>query len=287
MLYYTYNLTSQDTLIKGTDTTFTDMNIEFEVLSSRGEDIWRANSLRPGTTLGPTVDFKIETEGQRTYVRLNDQYPFKADDTLIFSHIIPQELIDAGAGGTPEEQNVASQVASLQATVASLQRDVATNTNDIDTLENTTQAGDVTFYHGILFLTGGRTAGNRASAKSVTHLTPLATAELNNPTERTEKTISSLILARGLVQYNAGATVGYYSPWVAIETVNIGTGTLYVEGPGGDESDLWRPAGSVTLNTKAYHYMFVPHQLLTGRVLRLCLGFWSRYFFRYSCSSKV
>ena len=266
---YTYQLTTQEALIKDTDTIFNDFNIEFERLSSTGEDIWRAHSLRPGSALSNSVDFTIVEEGLRTYVRLNSSYPFKGDDELIFSHIIPQELIDAGSGGTPEDQSVATQVAALRASLNALQRSVTTNSTDIATLENASVAGDVSFFHGILSIAGGRTAGSRANARSLTHLGPLVIAEMNNPAERTEKTISSLLLGGGLVTYNSGATAGYYSPWVAIETADIGSNTLGVHGPGGDESDLWSEAGNVTLNNKGYTLYVRTSPMVNNKNLRV------------------
>ena len=263
---YTYNLTSQDTLIKPGDAD-RNFNIDFEKIDIRGEDIWRAHSLRGGDTLGPTVDFKIEEEGLRTYVRLNGQYPFKEGDELQFSHIIPQELIDAGSGGTPEDQSVEAQITALQATLAALQRSVATNTGDISTLENASAAGDVSFFHGILGLPGGRASGPRANARDIAHLSPLVSAEMSNPLERTVKTISSLTLGGGLVQFNASSQAGYYVPWIAIETADIGTKTLNVVGPGGFESDLWSSAGSVTVDNKNYSLYARIQPLINGKSL--------------------
>ena len=263
---YTYNLTSQDTLIKDADSN-RNFSVEFEQLETTGEDIWRANKMRGGSVLSSTVDFKLEEEGLRTYVRLNDQYPFKIDDRLIFSHIIPQELIDAGSGGTPEDQDVATQIAALQATLASLQRDVATNKGDIDTLENASAAGDVSFYHGIVSIAGGRSATARGVAKDIAQLTPLVGADMANPSERTLKTVSSLVLGGGLVRYNASAQVGYYNPWVAIETTDIGSKSLNVVGPGGFESDLWRPASNVNVDNKNYTLYVRIQPLINGKSL--------------------
>ena len=263
---YTYNLTSQDTLIKDDDAD-NNFNIEFEKETTTGEESWNANILRGGDVLSPTVDFKIEEEGLRTYVRLNGQYPFNANDELIFSHIIPQELIDAGSGGTPEDQSVEAQITALQATLAALQRSVATNTGDISTLENASAAGDVSFFHGILGLPGGRASGPRANARDIAHLSPLVSAEMSNPLERTVKTISSLTLGGGLVQFNASSQAGYYVPWIAIETADIGTKTLNVVGPGGFESDLWSSAGSVTVDNKNYSLYARIQPLINGKSL--------------------
>ena len=266
---YTYSLTTQDALIKDTDSIYNDFNIEFERLSSTGEDIWRAHSLRPGSALSSSVDYTIVEEGLRTYVRLNSSYPFKGDDELIFSHVIPQELIDAGSGGTPEDQSVATQVAALRASLNALQRSVTTNSTDIATLENASVAGDVSFYHGIATIPGGRSATARGNARNLANLGPVVQAEMNNPAERTEKTISSLLLGGGLVTYNSGATAGYYSPWVAIETSDIGSNSLGVLGPGGDETDLWSEAGNVTVNNKGYTLYVRTTPMVNGKSLRV------------------
>ena len=263
---YTYNLNSQDTLIKPSDSSHTNWNIEFERLTTRGEEIWRANKMRGGSTLSPTVDFKLEEEGLRTYVRLNGQYPFKVDDQLIFSHIIPQELIDAGSGGTPEDQDVATQVAALQASFAALQREVSANKGDIDTLENQTAASRITFYTGILFV-GIRNAASRANAKNAAHLGPLAIADFNVPANRTSKEIASLLLSGAKVTYTAGVASGYYSPWIGVESNDLASGGLDVVGPGGNESDLWRPAGTASLGEKEYSFFVRISPVLNGKSL--------------------
>ena len=257
-------LTNQEyaKLIKSTDTAFDDMNIEFVDVDTQGEEIWRANPMRGGSTLSSTVDFKLEEEGLRTYVRLNPGFSFADGDQLIFSHIIPQELIDAGSGGTPEDQDVATQVAALQASLAALQRDVSANKGDIDTLENQTAASRITFYYGDVFV-GARNATSRANAKSVSHLTPLVSADFANPAQRTAKEISSLLLGGGRVQYNGGSVSGYYTPWVAIKSSDVTN--LYVEGSGGDETDLWRPADTADLGGETYNLYVRTSPILNGK----------------------
>ena len=164
---------------------------------------------------------------------------------------------------------MAAQIATLQATIGALQRGVATNTADIDTLENQTAASEITLYSGIIGLAGGRTAGNRANAKSVSHLQPLVIADFNNPSGREEKTITSLLLSGALLQFNASATVGYYSPWIAIKDSDIGSNTLVILGPGGDESSLWRPAGTAVLNSATYNLYVRVAPLLNGKTLKV------------------
>ena len=266
-----WQLTNEEVnnLIKSDDTSFNDMNIEFFDVDSTGEDIWRANQLRGGSALSNNVDFVLVIEELRTYVRLNPSFPFKEDDDLLFSHIIPQELIDAGSGGSPEDQTAEAQITALRNQLNTLSRQVTTNTGDISTLENASQAGDVTFYYGIIAIPGGRTRTARTNAKSTSYLTPLATAQMNNPTSRTAKTISSLLLSGGLVAYNASATVGYYTPWFAIETADIGSNSVRIEGAGGDETALWSPLGSLTLNSKAYTIYGRTTPIINAKTLRV------------------
>ena len=262
---YTYNLTSQDTLIKNTDTAYNDFNIEFEVLSSSGEDIWRANSLRGGTTLSPTVDFKIEEEGLRTYVRLNDQYPFNADDEIIFSHIIPQELIDAGSGGTPEEQTANAQITALRNQLNALTSRVTQNQNDIDTLERTSTSTKTTFYHGLIALTPKNNA-NKTISTSGTSLLPLAQAEFSNPTERIAKQVNSLLLSGGFLQFNAPQTSGYYNPWIAVKPgdyTNLQFRTTQ------DDTNNWSNVGTSTLGGDTYNIFVRIRPVLQGRSLKL------------------
>ena len=256
---FSYNLTSLDTLIKSSDSTYNDFDIDFRILSVTGEEIWRANSLRP------TTDFTVIEEGLRTYVRLNDQYPFRNGDQIVISHVVPQELIEEGSGGVPEEQTSAAQIEALKQQINALTTKVSQNETDIDTLENQTAAADISFYHGIISVGGFVTPESRANATSISHLTPLARAELNNPADRTEKTVSSLLLAGALVTFNSSLTPGYYSLWVAIESNDVGTGALYVEGAGGDESDLWQNAGTAVLNSKNYTIYIRKQPIREGR----------------------
>ena len=262
---YTYNLTSLDQLIKSGDSTFADFTMEFDRRVFQGEEIWRANSLRGGSVLSPTVDFKIEEEGLRTYVRLNDQYPFKSGDQLIFSHVIPQELIDAGSGGTPEEQTAAAQIAALRTALDALTRRVGENEGDISTLENQTAASDITFYYGIAAIPGGRTSGARTNAKSTSYLTPVVQAAMSNPASRTAKTVRSLLLSGSLVLYNSGQAAGYFTPWIAVEKSDIGSTTLTMLGSGGAETTLWSPVGEVTVNSKVYSLYARTSPIINGR----------------------
>ena len=262
---YTYNLTSLDTLIKNTDTAYNDFNIEFEVLGTTGEDVWRSDLLRGGTTLGPTVDYKVEEEGSKTHVRLNDQYPFGIDDEVLISHIIPQELIDAGSGGTPEEQTANAQITALRNQLNALTAKVNTNETDIDALERTSTSTQTTFYHGLIALTPKNNA-NKTISTSGTSLLPLAQAEFNNPTERIAKQVNSLLLSGGFLQFNAPQTSGYYNPWIAVKPgdyTNLQFRTTQ------DDTDNWSNVGTSTLGGDTYNIFVRIRPVLQGRSLKL------------------
>ena len=245
---YSFALSELEELIKDGDTSFNDFNIEFEIGRTTGQDIWRANSLRPGAVLSPTVDFNIVEEGLRTYVRLNGQFPFKEDDELIFSHIVPQELIDAGAGGTPEEQTANVQIAALRQQLATLSGKVTMNENDIDALERATGDVQEQIYWGVVDLTPKNSA-NKAISTSASSLAPLARAEFNLPATRSGKQITSLLTSGAFINFTAGASDGYYNPWVAVKT---GSYTNLIFKSTQEERNLWGSAGVVTLGSESY-----------------------------------
>ena len=258
---YTYDLTNLENLIRSFDSVYNDFSIEFRIVTFTGEDIWRAN------LLAPTTEFSLVEEGRRTYVRLNDQYPFVAGDEILLSHIVPQELVGEGSGGRPEEQTAAAQIEALKQQINALTAKVNTNESDIDTLENQTAGADISVYFGIVRI-DGRTSSSRSNAQSTSHVAPLAVARLNLPAGRTEKTVSSLLLAGALVTYNSEAVEGYYVPLMAIKASDVTN--LDVRGPGGDESSLWSATGSsVTIGGEDYNIYMRTTPITQSKSLRV------------------
>ena len=258
---YTYDLSSLENLLKSSDSAYNDFSIEFRIVTFTGEDIWRTN------ILAPTTEFSLVEEGSRTYVRLNDQYPFVAGDEILLSHIVPQELIQEGSGGTPEEQTAGVQIEALRQQINALTTKVNMNESDINTLENQTADADISVYYGIVRI-DGRTSGSRTNAQSTAHVGPLAVARLNLPAGRTEKTVSSLLLAGALVTYVAEAVEGYYVPIVAIKAADVTN--LDVRGPGGDESSLWSGTGSsVTIGGEDYNIYMRTTPITQSKSLRV------------------
>ena len=187
---YTYNLNQLDTLIKDTDTTFSDFRIEFEDYNTRGEEIWRTSLLRRN------IDFSLVEEGPRTYVRLVGTYPFNIDDELIFSHVIPQSLINQQTG-TPESLTIEQEIHRLSELVNQLASRTGTPTT---LLWNLTAVGT-------------RTRDKPTIQGRVD--TSISAGSYNR------KQTSNLKTAGALINVTAGATSGSYFMWVAIETARV------------------------------------------------------------------
>ena len=260
---YTYNLTSQDTLIKMSDTDFANFNIEFDVLSTLGEQIWRANLMRGGLTLSPTVDFVLVEEGSKTYVRLNSQYPFRDDDQLIFSHIVTDDLIRTGSESTPGESTIEDQVEALMNSLNSLTTKVNQNEADIDALETPTPT-QKTFY-GLLRLTP-KNASNKTISQALASLSPLVNANALLPSARTEKTFKNLSFSGGLFRFNAPAIDGYFNPWIVINSADYTNLVFKTEQ---EETSLWRQGADVTIDSVVYHVWIRTRPILRSRQLRV------------------
>ena len=203
---YTYDLTELDTLIKPTDRAFNDFRIEFDVYNQRGEQIWRTLLLRRD------VDFELVEEGSRTHVRLKDDYPFEDDDELIFSHVVPQSLINQQSG-TPESVTLERQVKNLEDMLNMLKSQVDTNKGDISKLQNESGADVSTTLLWNLTAVGNRT---RSKATIEARVDASIAAGVYN-----EEVSPNIDTAGALIDVTAPAPAGSYFMWIAVETSRV------------------------------------------------------------------
>ena len=267
---YSYIVPQRTPFIKSGDTAFNDFEITFyRDTRTTGDDIWRTYPLRGGSALSNTVDFTIITEGVRTYVKLNPLFVFNADDEIIYSHIIPQSLIDAGSGGTPESQDITSRVTALQDRVNALTTKVNTNETDIDELERTSAETTQTLYYGLVSLTPKNNT-NKAISLDASRINPLASALLRVPANRTAKVITSLLLTGALIRFNSGSADGYYCPVIAIK--NSDRGRLNIEfrsSSGQDETNFWGAFNDPFLFDGDYHLFMRARPMLKSKTLKI------------------
>ena len=199
---YSISLNALQNLLKDSDRSFNDFRIQFDRFDTRGEDIWKTTLLRRD------VDFSVLEEGGRTYVRITGTYPFRIEDKIMFSHVVPQELIDLEAG-TPEASNVEREVQNLRTELDSLKAEVNTNKGDISNLQSHTQADVSTTLLWNFTAVGART---RVTSTINARVAASIAAGGHN-----EEETSNLKTVGAKIDVAAPAAVGSYFVWVAVE----------------------------------------------------------------------
>ncbi len=99
-----------------------------------------------------------------------------------------------------------------------------------------------TFFYGL-------TSRIATQTRDLTTLQPLVQTAAADPSGRTEKTVSSLLLAGARVVFQTPGVTGYYAPFVGVKSSDY-TNLLFLLN--GRESDLWKSAGSVLINSVSY-----------------------------------
>lgn len=233
---YTYTYSTENDIIRDTDTSFSDFKMEFDVgtqvrLATYETEIKAKNT-----------HYDILETTNRVFLNIKPSAVTQGNE-IIISHIIPPALLDQAEGSTVGS-NLATDVSSLQTAVRLLQQQQATNTGKIASLE---ARGSVDTSTTLLWGYGAlraRASDNANQANSDAN-TAFAT-----PANRNEQAIDNLAEG-GLIGYAAPAPAGYYHPWIAIEISKLNT--LRIENDIGDETDLWSIAtSSITVNNKAY-----------------------------------
>ena len=260
---YTYpmNQTEAATFERDLASQISNLSIRFSVSDQVSTPIRRANILRP------TTDYTVIEEGLKTYVRFSDSLDVENNDDMIFSHIIPQELVDVGSGGTPEEQTAAVQIEALKQQLNALTAKVNINEADIDTLENQAALADVIFFYGVLSA-GAKNSATRTNFRSNAHTSPLVAAALANPANRTSRTVSSLLTVGARIDFNSGVVAGYYAPWIAIKQEDLtANASLLILGVQGDESRFWTQVGTTDVGGDTYNLYLRTSLLSEGKSL--------------------
>ena len=217
-------LTSLENLILDSDSAYGDFSIEFlrGGSSAAGEAIWRANELRRGT------DFTVVEEGQRTYIRLNSNYPWVTDDQILISHIVPQELIEGRVGG---RENLEDQINALQLELEAVKNKNRSQDSEIATLAGRTGgSASTTVYWGF----GAKQA---AGSRDVASVSAEARAGWLVTAARMSKATANLAIG-ALIDATAPAAAGFYHFWVALPQGQVDE--LRIRGAdGSDDTSEW------------------------------------------------
>ena len=227
------NLNSLENLIKASDTIFDDFTIEFHKGGSvsTGIPIWRANILRQKT------DFSVIEEGIKTYVQLSDQYPLNSGDQLLFSHTVPQSLIEGTAGtGQGSGSSVDAQLQALSTQIAGILVKNQEQDSEITNLQSAIGVQTATtLYYGfghVFAVANEDVALAKAEAKT----------SFNTASNRNMAQVPNLSIGK-LLKVIAPSPEGFYRVWVALEASKVNT--LRIRNDITDESDGWVEETSV------------------------------------------
>ena len=85
---FSYVLLAGENIIESTDSLFDDFSLEFHIIEGDlGIPTWIT------TPLLKTRDYTIIEDAGRTYIRFNDQLNLRSGDEILFSHVVPDDLV--------------------------------------------------------------------------------------------------------------------------------------------------------------------------------------------------
>ena len=253
-----YTLSASENVILPADTVFNNFELEFiQRVGFAGFQTKETTILRPGT------DFSVHEEGTKTFVNLASGLRIPVGADLIFSHVVPQELVESDSG-TPEESGVAESIAALRNQITTLTNSLSANSNRIQALQATVgQSSQTILYYGFSAVQGS--ASDQSSIA-----TPIVTSFItaSDGSDLSIKNVSNIKTVGASLNLTAPSQTGFYYLMVLIEEDKAGRVSFFNETF--DETDLWSSLSATkTLLLKNYKVFYRTQTLADNDTIRL------------------